>query len=82
MALDDERRRISKRHQPLHQLAMALQIGFIRMTGRTLDAFERIPKRLWTHIAGQVGVEPPEIATLRSPYAKRQRTLADHQQLA
>jgi len=77
-----ELQRIARRHQPMHRLAMALQMGFIRMTGRTLDAFERIPKRLWTHIAGQIGVEPPEIATLRSLYAKRERTLADHQALA
>lgn len=78
-----EHRCIGRRKQPLHRLAMALHIGFIRMTGRTLNAFKRIPKRLWSHIAEQIGVEePPEIATLRSLYTERPRTLADHQQLA
>ncbi len=77
-----ERRCIDARRKSLHCLAIALHIGFIRMSGRTLDAFERIPKRLWTHIAGQIDVEPPDIATLRSLYAERVRTLADHQQLA
>lgn len=79
----DELLCIGARHTPLYKLAVALQIGFIRMSGRTLDAFKHIPKRLWSHIAGQIGVEEvPEIATLRSLYAERPRTLADHQELA
>ena len=77
-----ELRCIGARRQPLHRLAVALHIGFIRMAGRTMDSFERIPKRLLSHIGGQVGVPAPEIATLRSLYSDRPRTLADHQQLA
>ena len=77
-----ERIEIDKRRQGLHRLAVALHIGFVRMTGRTLDAFERIPKRLWTHIADQIGVAAPDIATLRSLYRDRVRTLVDHQSLA
>lgn len=77
-----ERRCIAARRQPLYQLAVALHIGFIRMTGRTLDAVERIPKRLLSHLAEQIGVQAPEIATLRSLYVDRPRTLADHQKLA
>ena len=52
------------------------------MTGRKLDVFERIPKRLWTHLGQQIGVAPPELATLRSLYTTRAQTLYDHQQLA
>lgn len=77
-----ELRCIGARRQPLHRLAVALHIGFIRMAGRTMDSFERIPKRLLSHVGGQVGVPAPEIATLRSLYSDRPRTLADHQQLA
>jgi len=77
-----ERRRIDSRHQPLHRLAVALHIGFIRMTGRTLDVFERVPKRLWAHIGGQIGVDSPDIASLRSLYTTRAQTLYDHQQVA
>jgi hypothetical protein len=77
-----ERRVIDARRQPLHRLAVALHLGFIRMTGRTLDVFERIPKRLWSHIGEQVGVTPPEVASLRSLYTKRAQTLYDHQRLA
>lgn len=61
-----ELRCIRARHQPLHRLTMALHIGFIRMTGRTLDAIERIPKRLQSHIAEQNGVQAQELATVRS----------------
>jgi hypothetical protein len=77
-----ERRSIDARRQPLHRLAVALHLGFIRMTGRTLDVFEHIPKRLWSHIGEQVGVSPPEVASLRSLYTKRAQTLYDHQQVA
>jgi len=68
--------------KPLHRIGLGLHIGFIRMSGRTLGAFERIPKNLWAQLATQTGVEPPEIGTLRSLYADRPRTLADHQKLA
>lgn len=68
--------------KPLHRIGLALHIGFIRMTGRTLGAFERIPKNLWSQLASQTGVEAPEIGTLRSLYVERPRTLSDHQKLA
>lgn len=77
-----ERRVIESRRQQIHRLAMALHIGFVRMTGRTLDIVERIPKRLWAHIGHQIGVAPPELAALRSFYTTRPQTLYDHQQLA
>ena len=68
--------------KPLHRIGLALHIGFIRMTGRTLGAFERIPKNLWSQLATQTGVDAPEIGTLRSLYVERPRTLSDHQKLA
>lgn len=77
-----EQRLIASRRSALHRLALALHIGFVRMSGRTLDALERVPKRLWSHIAKQVHEQAPEIATLRSLYSERPRTLADHQKIA
>lgn len=77
-----ERRVIDARRQQLHRLAVALHIGFVRMSGRPLDIIERIPKRLWAHIGQQVGIAPPEVAALRSFYTTRPQTLYDHQQLA
>ncbi|MDG0854458.1 Tn3 family transposase [Roseateles puraquae] len=74
---------IGQRQKPLFKLAVALQIGFIRMSGITLDAVDNVPKRLWRHLADQIGVQdPPDIASLASIYAERPRTLADHQQTA
>lgn len=78
----EERAIIFARRQGLHRLAVALHIGFVRMSGRCLDAVDRVPKRLWLHIGEQTGIEAPDIATLRSLYSERSRTLVDHQVLA
>ena len=77
-----ELRIIRSRRLGLHRLAVALHLGFIRMTGRTLDAFDRIPRRLLTHLAAQIDVTAPDLATLKSLYAERERTLSDHQRVA
>lgn len=68
--------------KPLHRFGLALHMGFIRMSGRTLDALDRIPKTLWSHLGAQLGIDPPEMGTLRSLYIERIRTLSEHQQLA
>ncbi|ABE47392.1 hypothetical protein Bpro_5543 (plasmid) [Polaromonas sp. JS666] len=68
--------------KPLHRFGLAIHMGFIRMSGRTLDAVDRIPKALWSHLGTQLGIEPPEMGTLRSLYMERMRTLSEHQQLA
>jgi len=39
--IDDERR------SPALKLALALQIGFLRMTGRLLEALRMVPPALW-----------------------------------
>jgi hypothetical protein len=77
-----ERALIDARRTHLYRLAVALHIGFVRMTGRTLDAYKQIPKTLWIHLGEQLGVEPPELGTLRSLYDGRTDTLVDHQMLA
>ncbi|MFX7816516.1 DUF4158 domain-containing protein, partial [Acinetobacter baumannii] len=73
---------IEARRNHLYRLALALHLGFIRMTGRTLDAYKQVPKVLWSHLGEQLSIAPPEIGTLRSLYETRPRTLIDHQQLA
>lgn len=42
-----ERALIDDRRRDLYRLALALHLGFVRMTGRTLDAYRQIPKALW-----------------------------------
>lgn len=68
--------------KPLHRFGLAMHMGFIQMSGRTLDAVDRIPKALWSHLGTQLGIDPPEVGTLRSLYIDRLRTLSEHQQLA
>src|SRR5271168_1311669 len=45
--IDDERR------SPALKLALALQIGFLRMTGRLLEALRMVPPTLWRHLGAQ-----------------------------
>jgi hypothetical protein len=39
-----ERALINARRGPLYRLALALHIGFVRMTGATLDAYQYVPR--------------------------------------
>ena len=73
--IDDERR------TPDLKLALALQIGFLRMTGRLLEAVRMVPPALWRHLGEQLGVAAPDLASLRSMYQRR-RTLFEHQEVA
>jgi hypothetical protein len=73
--IDDERR------TPSLKLALALQIGFLRMTGRLLEALRVVPPALWRHLGTQFGIEPPDLASLRTMY-RRRRTLFEQQDLA
>jgi hypothetical protein len=59
------------------KLGLALHIGFLRMSGRVLDAFRIVPPALWRHLGSELGVDAPEIASLRALYG-RGRTLFDH----
>ena len=77
-----ERGLIDARRTDLYRLGVGLHIGFVRMTGRTLDAYKQIPKALWSHLGEQLGIDPPELGTLRSLYDGRTDTLVDHQMLA
>jgi TnpA family transposase len=58
-----------------------LQIGFLRMSGRVLDAVRIVPAVLWRHLGEQFNVAAPDLASLRAMYG-RGSTLFEHQQLA
>ena len=77
-----ERALIEARRSHLYRLAVAVHIGFIRMTGRTLDASRHVPRFLWAHVGAQIGVPPPDMGTLTALYDGRTDTLVDHQMLA
>lgn len=55
------------------KLGLALHIGFLRMCGRVLDAFRIVPPALWRHLGNELGVDAPEIASLRALYLVRAR---------
>lgn len=73
-----ERALIDARRSPWYRLVVAVHIGFIRMTGRTLDACKQVPRFLWAHVGAQVGVTPPDMGTLNALYDGRTDTLAYH----
>ncbi len=51
------------------------------MSGRLLDAFRAVPLRLWRHLGSELGIDAPELASLRALYG-RGRTLFDRQPVA
>jgi hypothetical protein len=78
---DQERSLVNERRRSLTRLGLILQIGFLRMTGRSLAAFERLPPAVLSCAAAHAGMPAPQIATLRSIY-RRRTTLFEHQLIA
>jgi hypothetical protein len=63
-------------------LAAALQIGFLEMTGRTLDAFALLPEEVLKHLRDHLGLRiPQQRTTLRDLYGRGQ-TLREHHRWA
>jgi len=62
----------------LNRLALALQIGFLKMTGRTLNSVELIPPQILDHLGQQVDCVAPRLASIRAFYRRRHRTLFEH----
>jgi len=72
---------VDERRSPALKLALALQIGFLRMTGRLLEALRLVPPALWRHLGAQFEIDAPDLASLRTMYHRR-RTLFEQQDLA
>ena len=77
----NERRVIEERRTPALRLALALQIGFLRMSGRLLEAVRMVPPALWRHLGEQFAATAPDLASLRTMY-RRRSTLFEHQEVA
>lgn len=76
----EERAFVDVHRQPFYRMAVALQLGFLRMTGCLPDRSAMIPECVWGQLTHQLGVDPlPRPDTVRSLYANRPRTLAEHQ---
>ena len=78
---DAERRAIRTRRRPLNQLGAALHLGFMKMSGCALDAFEMVPRSLLTHLGRELGIEVPTVTSVRALY-RRRATLFEHQRWA
>lgn len=78
---EDELALVRERRGPLNRLALALQIGFLKMTGGTLNSVEIIPAAVLDHLGQQLAYPPPRLASIRAFY-RRRRTLFDHQATA
>jgi hypothetical protein len=65
-----------------NRLAIAIQIGYIRMTGIALNSVQMIPPAVLAHVAGQLGQTPPQLTSIRALYRRHRRTLHDHQEVA
>src|SRR5438270_8622085 len=51
---DDELASVRERRGPWNRLALALQIGFLKMTGGTLNSVELIPPAILDHLGRQL----------------------------
>jgi Domain of unknown function (DUF4158) len=69
---------IREAFRPKYRISVALQLGFMRLTGGRLNAFNVVPRKLMTLVGEQVGQLAPSIASLRSMY-RRGNTRRDHQ---
>ena len=74
---------VRQRRNPMNRLAVALQIGFLKMTGTLLNSVQLVPAAVLDFAWRQTGGhrEAPRIASIRALY-RRRRTLFDHQHLA
>lgn len=75
----EEIREIQSRYKAILRIGAAIQLGFLKMTGRPLDIFRVMPSRLLRHIGTQMDISAPAIASLKAIYRRRPRTLYEHQ---
>ena len=81
-ALDgDVARVVGARRTSLTRLGLVLQVGFLRLTGRTLNSVQVIPPAVLASAGRAAGIAAPQLASIRSIY-RRRMTLYQHQQAA
>ena len=54
------------RRTPLHRLAVALHIVFLKTTGRLLNSVEIVPVSVLEYLGRQLGCTPPRITSIRA----------------
>jgi TnpA family transposase len=78
---EDELRAVRTHRRALNRLGVALQIGYLRLTGTALNSFDMIPQQVLVHLGSELGGEVPRLASIRALY-RRRRTLFEHQAAA
>jgi TnpA family transposase len=78
----EELEALKSRYKPLLRLGAAIQFGFLKMAGCPVASFKVVPRELLRHLGEQLGETAPSIASLRTLYQKRRRTLYEHQSWA
>jgi hypothetical protein len=78
---EDELAAVNNRRGAEHAFGLALQIRFLRMSGRVLNNVRIVPRSVLMHLGTQLGREPPQLTSLRALYS-RAMTLNEHQRLA
>jgi hypothetical protein len=58
---------VATRRGPLNRLSVALQIGYLRMTGRMLNSYQILPVAILEHIGAQLS---PRLASIRALYRR------------
>nr|WP_255326040.1 Tn3 family transposase [Sphingobium sp. 15-1] len=76
----DEPAAIQSHRRDMNRLAIAIQIGYMRMIGMALNSVEMIPSAVLVHVAGELQT-PPQLTSIRALY-RRRRTLHEHQEAA
>jgi len=78
---DDIIQMVGARRRSLTRLGLLLQIGFLRLTGRSLNSVQVIPPAVLARAGQAAGIAEPQLASIRSIY-RRRMTLYHHQQAA
>jgi TnpA family transposase len=69
---------VTQRRSETNRIAFALQLGYLKMTGRSLNSVDLVPVAILAHLGEVIGCAAPRIASIRALY-RRRRTLFDHQ---
>lgn len=72
---------LKQRKDENHRLGLALQMCFLRMTGRVLNSATQVAPQILKTIAAQIDIPAPDLLSLRALYV-RLRTLHEHQREA
>ncbi|MCY3874540.1 MAG: DUF4158 domain-containing protein [Rhodobacteraceae bacterium] len=72
---------VCDRRGELNRLGLALHLCVVKMTGRAELSTKMVPQAVLVHVADQLDVPSPNLASLRSLYRDRS-TLFRHRKLA